>query len=1369
MAENDNINLDDTLATGDVYISEEQTDIEVIETVDVIEVEESESYEIDTLDAFPALGEDNENLRHALLNGREIADQHPITAITGLREELNEIKSLKTVYSDKINQADYYLWEDENILQEDRVGYFVSAHSDVHEIKICTSDNDIFGVTVDVAGFVGAQSDVKRDIKYGLVVTNGIVRVRCELFVNVGDYVISNDYGYAQKNDSGYRVVGRHKVDGIEYAEITLVTPISRFCELSSAVSALDERVDDAETNIVAAINVANEAHNKASEAIVISDEAIKNALESLDKSNAAVGKTDELESIVSSSNEAAVQAKAIAESAVVSAESIKNEAVADANKALAETSELRKELEATIDKIDTDLENTSLELEATKESLANAKTELQDSIDGAVKDIESLEKDLEPLATWPEGSENPTGIAGFVARADEDSATLASMVTWQGETNQSIAAFKQEVAENYATQAMVTAVGDNLALFKQEVADDYATQEMVTEVDNALTGYKQEVEKNYATQQMLSTVEDNLASYKQEVTDTYATQQMVTTVSDNLASYKQEVTDTYATQGMVSEVNNSLTSFKQEVADDYATQDMVTKVETDTSKALTDYKQEVSGTYATQKSLTDLETETTKAIAASEEKATETYASKSDLTSFESSTNMAMARIEQKADDNGASINSIVSNVDKYSVGEYSQSYGLTQEQASSILKDGMIYVPTKHKDTRSHSETFSDTEETNEFTPGSYYMWNGSDWVEYGNSVAFFSETPTPSNTLKYWYVDSNDAPEGYEAHALYKYEDGKWQKVNILDGNVNNRLAGMIRLTTDKIALEVVNARGSSATLTERIGKNEADIQGVVNWTKDPDGKQYNLATIKQTADDAGASITQVVSAVGEDGEVNAASIVTAINNGDSSVVIDADHVDISGVDVSLKGQTINISADDVLGISSTNFSVDTDGYITAQGGTIGGWTIDDDGLYSSNDDTPQTITETINSNNMTETSHDSGSTAYIVPLSNTVGSVLSISDDTGNVYDWEILDGQFIIYGDFYTTPFNSTVQYTTPVSNCGLWGTSNRNGVAIYAGSNVSTMTSAPFRVYHDGSLVATSATISGNITATSGRIGGCYISNGVLQIANANITSLNAEKITAGVLDADRIPELTVDKLIVGELKGFTLNACTMSACTLEGDITLGDEMFLRYKTSDGLSVLSFQDNGESAASFCVEHCLDYGLGTSQIFLTPYRIQLNVWGAGDEGNSESTSFIDIDQADNERLTLYSQSGYLKGSWYSESDISVTSDANKKNTVANIDDKYSVFFDNLVSRTFKYNDGTSDRLHTGFIAQEVKTALDCADLDTSEFGGLVIKQNADNTEDWYLRYGEFIALNTLQIQKLKARVAELERKIDELGE
>jgi hypothetical protein len=63
-------------------------------------------------------------------------------------------------------------------------------------------------------------------------------------------------------------------------------------------------------------------------------------------------------------------------------------------------------------------------------------------------------------------------------------------------------------------------------------------------------------------------------------------------------------------------------------------------------------------------------------------------------------------------------------------------------------------------------------------------------------------------------------------------------------------------------------------------------------------DLEGLSSSVAYIEELADENGASISQIVKAVGKNGEVNAASIVAAVNAAGSSVKIAADRVDISG---------------------------------------------------------------------------------------------------------------------------------------------------------------------------------------------------------------------------------------------------------------------------------------------------------------------------------------------------------------------------------------------------------------------------------------------------------------------------------------
>ena len=118
-----------------------------------------------------------------------------------------------------------------------------------------------------------------------------------------------------------------------------------------------------------------------------------------------------------------------------------------------------------------------------------------------------------------------------------------------------------------------------------------------------------------------------------------------------------------------------------------------------------------------------------------------------------------------------------------------------------------------------------------------------------------------------------------------------------------------------------------------------------------------------------------------------------------------------------------------------------------------------------------------------------------------------------------------------------------------------------------------------------------------------------------------------------------------------------------------------------------------------------------------------------------------------------------------GSLHIRSATQSSSDARLKNSISELSDDLSALFDLIKPVTYKFNDGTSDRTHIGFIAQDIEQSLKTLGIDTKDFAALCIPKE----EDAYMsiRYTEFIPLNTWEIQKLKARVAELEKEIKEL--
>lgn len=124
-----------------------------------------------------------------------------------------------------------------------------------------------------------------------------------------------------------------------------------------------------------------------------------------------------------------------------------------------------------------------------------------------------------------------------------------------------------------------------------------------------------------------------------------------------------------------------------------------------------------------------------------------------------------------------------------------------------------------------------------------------------------------------------------------------------------------------------------------------------------------------------------------------------------------------------------------------------------------------------------------------------------------------------------------------------------------------------------------------------------------------------------------------------------------------------------------------------------------------------------------------------------------------------------RSGYIDhintfGVEVQEDGESITSDRNKKKDVSELSDRYSELFDLLKPVSFRYRKNNSNRIHTGFIAQDVEDAMNSLNISSLDFAAYCERtENGETVRS--LRYTEFIALNTYEIQKLKARVKKLE--------
>lgn len=280
--------------------------------------------------------------------------------------------------------------------------------------------------------------------------------------------------------------------------------------------------------------------------------------------------------------------------------------------------------------------------------------------------------------------------------------------------------------------------------------------------------------------------------------------------------------------------------------------------------------------------------------------------------------------------------------------------------------------------------------------------------------------------------------------------------------------------------------------------------------------------------------------------------------------------------------------------------------------------------------------------------------------------------------------------------------------------------------------------------------------IKGNITATSGTIGGCEIDvDGNLKITNANINGkLKVNQIEG---TAATISDLNALSLSVGQIVADEISTAKFSA----SQITSG------YLSASRIDVDSIYIDGTQITSGTINYNRVGGVKNNGTL-------------GNSGWIAGSTYLYVDWYG--KRSCLTESGISRGTASNMSDAVFASYANIIDCVNNstsdetlkkdieyfktVED-YDVLFDNLNPVRYKYINGTSNRYHTGFIAQDVVEALSIANLTTQDFAAVCLEKNEDSTSRWYLRRDEFVALNTWQIQKAKARITELEEKVANL--
>lgn len=480
-----------------------------------------------------------------------------------------------------------------------------------------------------------------------------------------------------------------------------------------------------------------------------------------------------------------------------------------------------------------------------------------------------------------------------------------------------------------------------------------------------------------------------------------------------------------------------------------------------------------------------------------------------------------------------------------------------------------------------------------------------------------------------------------------------------------------------------------------------------------------------------------------------------------NGEFTGKITANEGQIGGCNITngkLEISAVNIK--DKLTADNIDASALNVKHIEATSGSIAGWTIKEETDYNSN--TVGTLQYGLFGVNGSMWLCPQGYDRY-----NTAGGNGSWALSIGHQFAIDISGSIYANGGEIAGWNFNSDgILYSksgvSPYSFCGMSGKNveyeylddGNHYIKIFSGANARTynnldITKANFKVYDNGHLYASSAEIEGKITATSGEIGGCKITNGVLKIsADTNITgTLTATKIAAteGTIGSQTY------NWTIGEYGSYGNIYCGQSTMP---NTSYGTTTNNVYIGTDGLAYVG------SNVTTCLRG------GAVWMYSNKYTTSIGYQMTQFLRNGTQVGDITI-MSNQDVLSIHGTWKFMNDVQNYGGETQFTSDINLKNSIQDLPENYDIMFNQLQPVIFKYNNGTSGRYHTGFIAQQVDQAIQKAQIPREEFSAICIDKNDDNEETWYLRYSNFIPINTWQIQKLKARVTKLENKLNSL--
>ena len=148
----------------------------------------------------------------------------------------------------------------------------------------------------------------------------------------------------------------------------------------------------------------------------------------------------------------------------------------------------------------------------------------------------------------------------------------------------------------------------------------------------------------------------------------------------------------------------------------------------------------------------------------------------------------------------------------------------------------------------------------------------------------------------------TDAQGNPNWTRLSRLEVNENGIYGEVKSVQGDLVIAET-RIDMNENAINLEAKRAKTAEGDLSGRLTVQADKIEAEVRRATTAEGSLSGRITVEA------GKITQIVSAVGKDGKVTAASIIASVNGGSSLIQLNADHIDINGLVNKLKSYDIS----------------------------------------------------------------------------------------------------------------------------------------------------------------------------------------------------------------------------------------------------------------------------------------------------------------------------------------------------------------------------------------------------------------------------------------------------------------------------